>query len=83
MHKVIDIELNRLNHLKLEQKSSYILINKMVPYLKRKTILDRVNDGLFEYETDGLIFTPADKGGSDKVGRIIVLFKERIFIKDY
>ena len=34
-----------------------------------KTIFDRVKDGLFEYETDGLIFTPADKGvGSDKIG---------------
>jgi hypothetical protein len=34
-----------------------------------KTIFDRVKDGLFEYETDGLIFTPADKGvGGDKIG---------------
>lgn len=33
------------------------------------TILDRVSDDLFEYETDGLIFTPADKGvGSSRMG---------------
>lgn len=33
------------------------------------TIILRVKDGLFEYETDGLIFTPADKGvGSSTVG---------------
>jgi hypothetical protein len=32
-------------------------------------ILNRVRDGLFEYETDGLIFTPADKGvGSNTIG---------------
>lgn len=32
-------------------------------------ILERVNDGLFEYETDGLIFTPASIGvGVDKEG---------------
>lgn len=32
-------------------------------------ILSNVDDGLFEYETDGLIFTPSDKGvGSDTIG---------------
>ncbi len=37
-----------------------------------KTVLDRVRDGLFEYETDGLIFTPADTGvGSTRVGETI------------
>ena len=35
-----------------------------------KLILDKGRDGLFEYEVDGLIFTPADKGvGSDTVGK--------------
>ena len=34
-----------------------------------KTILDQEKAGLFEYEVDGLIFTPADKGvGSNTVG---------------
>ena len=37
-----------------------------------KKVLDRVHDDLFEYETDGLIFTPIDKGvGSNTVGEII------------
>jgi hypothetical protein len=37
-----------------------------------ETILSRVADDLFEYETDGLIFTPADKGvGSSTVGEDI------------
>ena len=34
-----------------------------------KIIIDKINDGLFEYETDGLIFTPIDKSvGSHKLG---------------
>ena len=34
-----------------------------------KKILDDVDNGLFEYETDGLIFTPSYLGvGSDKIG---------------
>ena len=34
-----------------------------------KTILDRINDGLFDYNTDGLIFTPANTGvSSNKTG---------------
>jgi hypothetical protein len=34
-----------------------------------REILERVNDNLFEYNTDGLIFTPSDKGvGSNTVG---------------
>ena len=33
-----------------------------------KEILDAIEDGLFEYETDGLIFTPLNKGvGSDGI----------------
>ena len=37
-----------------------------------KIILDGVDEGMFEYETDGLIFTPCDKSvGSDKTGLII------------
>ena len=37
-----------------------------------KIILDGVTEGMFDYETDGLIFTPCDKSvGSDKTGVII------------
>ena len=35
-----------------------------------KKILDNVRDGIFNYETDGLIFTPIDKSvGSDTLGK--------------
>ena len=36
-----------------------------------KKILDNITDGVFNYETDGLIFTPIDKGvGSGTLGKI-------------
>ena len=39
-------------------------------------VLKKEYDGLFEYETDGLIFTPANKGvNSDKVGEYIKPYK--------
>ena len=39
-------------------------------------ILSNINDGLFEYNTDGLIFTPSDTGvGSDVVGKAGPLYK--------
>lgn len=41
-----------------------------------KTILQKDSDGLFEYTTDGLIFTPMDYGvGSDKSGTLSKNFK--------
>ena len=37
-----------------------------------RTVLERVKDQLFEYETDGLIFTPADTGvGSSTTGEVL------------
>ena len=37
-----------------------------------RLVLDRVRDDLFEYETDGLIFTPANTGvGSTRVGEVL------------
>jgi len=39
-------------------------------------ILSNINDGLFEYNTDGLIFTPSDTGvGSNVVGKAGPLYK--------
>ena len=41
-------------------------------FKKCNKILKKHNDDLFEYEIDGLIFTPCDKGvGSDKTGEIL------------
>tara|TARA_Y100000741_G_scaffold63502_1_gene45280 strand:- start:3206 stop:6847 length:3642 start_codon:yes stop_codon:yes gene_type:complete len=40
------------------------------------TILNKINEGLFEYNTDGLIFTPANTGvASNKVGLVAPNFK--------
>jgi len=39
-------------------------------------IIKNVDDGLFEYNTDGLIFTPASMGvGADKIGKVGALNK--------
>ena len=38
-------------------------------FMNCSKLLDSVSDGVYEYETDGLIFTPANKGvASDKIG---------------
>ena len=45
-----------------------------------KNILERINSSQFEYETDGLIFTPADKGvASDKMGEMLDPIKKTWF----
>ena len=68
--KSIDVEHGPGQTLKIKAKEFLYSDQQDGAIFKNcKTILDRINDGLFEYETDGLIFTPADKGvGSDKVG---------------
>jgi hypothetical protein len=68
--KSIDIESKSAQSFKIRAKEFlYSDQHDGAIFKNCKTILDRVKDGLFEYETDGLIFTPADKGvGSDKVG---------------
>ena len=50
---------------KVKAKTFYT--NEKKVYLHNKFILDGIADGtMFEYETDGLIFTPIDKSvGSD------------------
>jgi len=54
------------NSLRLEAKQFEYGKGEVV-FAACKSILDKVNDGLFEYETDGLIFTPANIGvGIDK-----------------
>ncbi len=59
--------------LKIQAKKFY---NNLDPetdiFHQCKIILDGVSEGMFEYETDGLIFTPCDKSvGSDQTGRVI------------
>jgi hypothetical protein len=59
---------NKSIALKIESKEFYSNIN--VPIFQQcKTIIDKINDGMFDYETDGLIFTPINKSvGSTKNG---------------
>ena len=53
----------------VDAKAFGISSNGPTMFKNCQTIISRVDDDLFEYETDGLIFTPADKGvGSSTVG---------------
>jgi len=52
----------------INEKTFYISSGAQI-FKNCNTILSNVADELFEYETDGLIFTPANTGvGSDRVG---------------
>jgi|TARA_Y100000992_G_scaffold302587_2_gene277521 hypothetical protein len=48
--------------LKIEYKRFYMEGENSTIFDGCKVILDKEKDGLFEYETDGLIFTPAEYG---------------------
>lgn len=55
--------------LRIENKSFYYSSKSQTIFQACNTVLNKVTDGLFEYETDGLIFTPARKGvGADRIG---------------
>ena len=58
--------------LRVKEKSFYADSETQTIFQACNTILDMVNKGMYEYETDGLIFTPADKGvGTDSIGKYI------------
>lgn len=58
--------------LKVVVKTFQLSYDGPTMFANCKKILDRVKDDLFEYETDGLIFTPIDKGvGSNTTGEFI------------
>ena len=58
--------------LKVDVKKFHISSDGPTMFRNCKIILDRVKDELFEYETDGLIFTPSDKGvGSSTIGETL------------
>ena len=60
--------VGKKDHLTIREKTFYLSDSTDI-FKNCNKILSNVEDGLFEYETDGLIFTPSDKGvGSDKVG---------------
>ena len=61
---------NKPPSMNITVKKFYDNVNGSTIFEQCKKILDKEEDGLFEYETDGLIFTPAFYGvGSDKVGK--------------
>ena len=58
--------------LKITKKRFYLGTSTQSIFQGCKYILDKEHDGLFEYETDGLIFTPANMGvGSNKIGEYV------------
>ena len=58
--------------LNINAKTFHLSYDGDTMFANCKKVLDRVHDDLFEYETDGLIFTPIDKGvGSNTVGEVI------------
>jgi hypothetical protein len=55
--------------IRIEQKSFYFGSETENIFNGCAFILKKLKDGLFEYETDGLIFTPANMGvGTNKIG---------------
>ena len=61
---------NENSPIRVSAKQFYIGTDKVSIFSGCTSILKRVQDGLFEYNTDGLIFTPAKLGvGSDSVGQ--------------
>ena len=58
-----------ISPLRIEQKRFYSETPSQSIFTGCAYILQNINDGLFEYETDGLILTPANLGvGSNKIG---------------
>ena len=63
---------NGLSPIRVKEKSFYADSKSQSIFQACNTILSMSDKGLFEYETDGLIFTPADKGvGVDSIGKYI------------
>ena len=52
---------------------------KLSLYFKHGYLLNRVNSGVFEYETDGLIFTPSKMGvGGNAIGGLLGAYKNHM-----
>lgn len=55
--------------MRFENKTFYVSSDTGTIFNACKSLLEKVNNGLFEYETDGLIFTPSRMGvGGNSVG---------------
>lgn len=67
---------NKLPPIRVESKKFYAESEKQSIFVGCNTILTQSNNDFYEYNTDGLIFTPMDKGvGSDKIGEETKSFK--------
>ena len=61
--------------IRIEKKTFYSSSAEQTIFQGCKLILQKVTDGVFEYHTDGLIFTPSLLGvGANKVGEIVKPF---------
>jgi len=70
------IQEDALSPIRIESKQFYPLDSSSTIFDACKFILSRDKDGLFEYNTDGLIFTPASMGvGGDEIGKVGKLYK--------
>jgi hypothetical protein len=62
----------KISPIRLERKIFYAQSGTQTIFDGCNTLLQRIKDGLFEYETDGLIFTPASLAvSSNKVGETV------------
>jgi len=62
--------------IRIESKSFYVSTKRNSIFARCGYILSRVNDGVYEYNTDGLIFTPTRFGvGGDRIGKASPPFK--------
>ena len=58
-----------ISPIRIERKTFYSDSENSSIFQGCAVLLQKAKDGLFEYETDGLIFTPSNTGvGSDKIG---------------
>lgn len=70
------VKTDKIPPIKIVCKTFYSSSDRQSIFQGCKTILQKDSDGLFEYNTDGLIFTPMDYGvGSDKSGSLPKNFK--------
>ena len=68
--KPVSVVPNEPSPIKIETKRFYPLYANESIFEGCNTILTDVDNGLYEYETDGLIFTPASLGvGSNTIGK--------------
>jgi hypothetical protein len=73
----ISIMKNQISPIRIESKNFYPLNPNDSIFDACNFILDRVKQGLFEYNTDGLIFTPASMGvGASEIGKAGPLKKD-------